>query len=181
MKSIYLSNDISVVVDNNVLIDLDEIGRLDLLFRLFNPVIIPNEVYKSEIYDALKEKLQEYPFILGNIETEIGYQAFSVLTNDPRFRQLSTYDRITIAIAKENCYYCNSNDLPIRKACDYLGVQYIGILGILGRACIKSTLTFDQVHELAQRLLSEATTCYIKPNIVKEFEEELITCIEERK
>jgi predicted nucleic acid-binding protein len=54
MRDIYHSNNISVVVDNNVLVDLFELGCLNLLFQVFDNVMIPQILYASEVQDNAK-------------------------------------------------------------------------------------------------------------------------------
>ncbi len=41
MRDIYSSSEISVVVDNNVLVDLFELDVKNLLFEVFHDVMIP--------------------------------------------------------------------------------------------------------------------------------------------
>jgi predicted nucleic acid-binding protein len=116
MKDIYHSDNISVVVDNNVLVDLFEIGCLNLLFEVFDDVIIPQIIYDDELPETIKIELEKYDFHLGLIETEAGLTTYALLVNEVEFKKLSRYDRFAISIAKENLYYCNSNDKPVRNA-----------------------------------------------------------------
>ena len=173
MKDIYLSDDISVVVDNNVLVDLFELGCLNLLFKSFNVVMIPQILYANEVQSNLKEELQNYSFTLANITSELGYTTYQTLVLEREYQRLSRYDKFAISIAKENLYYCNSNDLPVRKACDRLGVKYTGVLGVLGRAYIREFITKETLKAFLIKLLSNETSCFIKEEVIKSFEEEI--------
>ena len=173
MKDIYHSNDISVVVDNNILVDLYELEALDLLFKLFQVVVIPKIIYNKEVPTVIKEELENYSFELADITSELGLQTYQILVTDEGYKGLSRYDRFAISIAKEKYYYCNSNDKPVRKACDKLGVNYTGILGIIGRALIKGIITEDKFNEHLEQLLSEETSCFIDQQIIADFKDEI--------
>lgn len=54
MKDIYHSNNISVVVDNNILVDLLKLNQLDLLFQVFDQVYIPQIIYMREVPQPIK-------------------------------------------------------------------------------------------------------------------------------
>lgn len=74
MNAIYTSNDLSAVVDNNVLQDLHELGCLDLLFNVFEGVTIVRTIYENELLDEVKEALASYTFDIGDIKT--GFKAY---------------------------------------------------------------------------------------------------------
>ena len=61
MNDIYHSSDVSAVVDNNILIDLDQLGFLGLLFLVFSQVVIPKEIYGKEVSLDIKV-LQGYSY-----------------------------------------------------------------------------------------------------------------------
>jgi len=163
----------SAVVDNNILVDLYELRRLDILFASFDEVSIPRLIYDEELPELIKTEIAAYKFTLSDIDSEGGYSIYYDLTEDYRFRNLSTHDKLSISIAKQNDYYCNSNDGLVRKACDFFDVKYLGILGLLKRAYEKNVITLDEVNYLANSLSSDATSCYIKKSVVKEFLESM--------
>ena len=174
MKDIYHSDNISVVVDNNVLVDLSEIGCFNLLFEIFDDVIIPQIIYDDELPPDIKVEVKECKFRIGLIETEVGLETYSLLVNENEFKKLSRYDRFAISIAKENFYYCNSNDKPVRNACKKLNVKYTGVLGVLGRSYIKSIITFEQLESYIELLISNDTSCYIDLKVIELFKEEIM-------
>lgn len=169
MSDIYHSNNISVVVDNNILVDLFELGCIYLLFSLFESVTIPKVIYDDEITMEIREMLNDYHFYKGNLDTDLGLETYAILVNDIDFRRLSRYDRFAISIAKENDYYCNSNDKPVRKACERLNVKFTGILGILGRAYVKDVITKIELLAYLDDLISERTSCFIDIRLIEQF------------
>lgn len=60
MKDIYTSDEISAVIDNNVIVDLFELGRIDILFGVFIRVIIPKIIYENEIQEKAKQDIDIY-------------------------------------------------------------------------------------------------------------------------
>ncbi len=169
MSDIYHLSNISVVVDNNILVDLFELGCMNLLFSAFESVTIPKVIYDDEITLEIKDLLSNYDFQLGNLNTVIGLETYATLVNDIDYKRLSRYDRVAISIAKENSYYCNSNDKPVRKACERLGVKFTGILGVLGRAYVKNTITRLQLFAFLDELISDKTSCFIDIHLVEAF------------
>jgi predicted nucleic acid-binding protein len=160
-------------VDNNILTDLYEIGRLDLLFSVFDRVSIPHVILETEILQGIREALAGQSFQISRISTEQGYEAYSTLTNTRAFRNLSHQDRVAISIARQHDYYCNSNDQLVRKACEKLDVGYIGILGIFDRAYHLDLFDRQTLHNLCAQLLSDETSCYMSKQVVESFLESI--------
>jgi predicted nucleic acid-binding protein len=175
MKDIYHSDNISVVVDNNVLVDLSEIGCLSLIFEIFDDVIIPQIIYDDELPPEIKLEIKQYKFHVGLIETEVGLETYALLVNEIEFKKLSRYDRFAISIAKENLYYCNSNDKPVRNACKKLKVKYTGVLGVLGRSYTKEKMTKDELESYIDLLISDKTSSYIDLRVIEQFKVEIMS------
>lgn len=164
-----ISKELSVVVDNNILIDLFELERLDLLFDVFEIVVIPRIIYEEEIMNDVKSKLNNYTFTQSNIETEIGMTLYGELTQNTKYKNLSKHDKFAIALAKQYSYFCNSNDGLVRRACLEYDIDYLGILGVFKVGYLKELVNFEEVKELCALLVSEKTSCYISRKIVEEF------------
>lgn len=113
-----ISKALSVVVDNNILIDLFELNRLDILFETFETIVIPRIIYDDEIMDNIKSRLDDHHFVLADIETETGMTLYGQLSQNIKYKNLSRQDKFAISLSKEYEYYCNSNDGLVRKACD---------------------------------------------------------------
>lgn len=159
----------SAVVDNNILQDLFELGKLDILFAIFRTISIPKAIYDSEVPESIKTVLQKHGFVLSNLETEIGYNLYNNLSVEHEFRNLSHFDKLAISIAKESMYYCNSNDNLVKKACSKFEVNYIGILGVLKIACENELMSKEELTNLAYDLASERTSCYMSKKVVDAF------------
>ena len=101
MKDIYHSDNISVVVDNNVLVDLSEIGCFNLLFEIFDDVIIPQIIYDDELPPEIKLEIKQYKFHVGLIETEVGLETYALLVNEVEFKKLSRDDRLQYPLQKK--------------------------------------------------------------------------------
>lgn len=155
MKEFYHSSNVSIVVDNNVLVDLFELGCIRLIFDIFDEVIIPTAIYDNEVSVPLKNYLATFQYRKGIIEGDVGLNIYNVLLRDTKFRKLSQYDRFAIAIAAENTYFCNSNDKLIRTACETLGIKYSGVLGILRRAYVKEKITANELRNYFRLLASD--------------------------
>jgi len=173
MNDVYTSNKLSVVVDNNVLVDLFELNCLPLLFQVFDHITIPKIIYDDEITHEIKTILIDYPYILGIISTEQGLNTYGLLVNDPDFKRLSMHDRVAISIAKENLFLCNSNDRLVRKACEKHQVKITGVLGVLGRAYYKKHITCDELLAFIDELSSIRTSCYIDTKVIEQFKKEI--------
>lgn len=173
MKDICQGEKLSAVIDNNILVDLFELGEIPLLFQIFDKVIIPFNVLNHEVAADVKALLTKHPYIVGHIYTEEGLTTYQRLTTETEFRNLSDHDRLTIAIAKEVDYYCGSNDKPVRKACDKLNVKCTGILGVLGRAYFQNVITEAELDKHLLFLASAESTCFIKDEIIEEFINEI--------
>jgi predicted nucleic acid-binding protein len=175
MNDFYHSSNVSVVVDNNVIIDLFELKQIPLLFEICEFVIIPKIIYDNEIPPEVKIVWEGLPFQLENITTTIGLKTYGVLVNSPEYKRLSTYDKIAISIAKETHYDCNSNDKPVRNACEKLGVKYTGVLGVLGRAYRRNSISKTELSFLLSQLESDETSCYISLRVIEQFRQDIFS------
>lgn len=159
----------SAVVDNNILVDLYELKRLDILFHAFALVSIPMQIYQTELPDEVKKEVDRFDFQVSVIDSERGYDIYQKLTTNYDFRNLSAQDKSAISIAAQFQYYCNSNDALVKKACLLYDIKHIGILGLLERAYALAILDFCELSFLAYELASNRTSCYIKKDIVEDF------------
>lgn len=164
---------VTAVVDNNILVDLFELNRLDILFATFEVVSIPKLIYDEELPNAIKILLENYHYELSKVETEVGYETFRNLSSANEFRNLSMQDKIAISIAKETMYYCNSNDALVKKACKAHDILHIGILGVFELALKRKIITLEELSYLANELASERTSCFITKKVVDEFVKEI--------
>jgi predicted nucleic acid-binding protein len=169
MEDIYSCLELTVVVDNNILIDLFELDKIDLLFKVTTGVIIPDVIIKNEVRVEILVALSGHSFSVGKIETEKGLELYGKLVNNHDYRNLSTQDRFAIAIAEDNNCLCNSNDALVRKACQFYNVKCIGLLGILARALFQKAIDKVEFNSLLDLLKSNLTSCFITEKVIEEF------------
>ncbi|HKM29024.1 MAG TPA: hypothetical protein VJY37_05015 [Anaerovoracaceae bacterium] len=157
------------VVDNNVLVDLFEIGRLDLLFKVFKSVEIPQTVYEEEVTESVKSKIAQEQFLLSSVKTIEGYELLRTLLGHRSYKRLSTFDRIIIAIARQDKCLCSSNDGLLRKACVEYNIECTGTLGILGAAYENELITDSEFVKLVKLLYSDSTSCFLAQKTLNDF------------
>lgn len=54
LKSIYNA---SAIIDNNILIDLFELGSIELLFKVFDTIAIPKSIIQDELDERIRNNL----------------------------------------------------------------------------------------------------------------------------
>jgi len=159
----------SVVVDNNILVDLYELKRIDILFEVFEVVTIPRVIHEMEVLEEVIKVIDKFDYTVVDLEQGTGYLTYYELTNDTRFKRLSDPDKKAISIAKHHKYYCNSNDGLVRKACREYEVEYIGILGVIEKAYEINYITKNELTKLCDLLKSGETSCYISSKLIDDF------------
>ena len=169
MMDLTLLYDASVVVDNNVLQDFAELGRMDLLFRVFKTINIPKILFHDEVEEFVKVQLKDFDYKFLNIDQEISREVFFQLTNIKKYRRLSSYDKQVIARA--GLYDCDagSNDGLVRRACEEFRIKYTGSLGIIGCTFQKGFIDKSEFIQLIGKIRSDETSCYIKDSTIKAF------------
>lgn len=176
MKEHCTYDDAEAVLDANVLIDFYELGCLDLLFRVFRIIIIPRTLYEEELLDDLKVELrnQGEEYQLKDITTETGMDLYRQMTTKETYKNLTRHDKLVASIAGENDGICTTNEKLLRRACAAYEIRYTGTLGILKKSYKKGYLTQDKLIQLVELLVSDATSCYLKPELVEAFKDSII-------
>jgi predicted nucleic acid-binding protein len=108
-----------VVVDSTCLIGLEQIGRLDLLPNLFEPICAPPEVQRESGFSY--EWLRIEPPVNPNL-----ISALKVMVDDGEAE--------AIALAVERNWKIVLDDRRARDLAQRLGLKIIGTVGILVRA-----------------------------------------------
>ena len=108
-----------VVVDSTCLIGLEQIGRLDLLPNLFEPICAPPEVQRESgfSYEWLRIEAPANPNLVS---------ALKVMVDDGEAE--------AIALAVERNWKIVLDDRRARDLAQRLGLKIIGTVGILVRA-----------------------------------------------
>ena len=116
--------------DTNVWFDFNEIAQVELPFRLPYTYIMFEEAIEDEILTpkGLKEKLKE----CGLVGVDISAEEFYLAENyGEKYKRLSVYDRIALAIAKQRKIILVTGDGALRKAALNEEVSVIGTIGLL--------------------------------------------------
>lgn len=106
MSSMSTSKRISAVVDNNILMDLWELDRLDLLFNTFENILIPEIVYTCDLLDVIKTEIVKFDHFLVSIDSVAGYEMYIKLTENKKYRNLSKSDKIAVSCARQEAVFC---------------------------------------------------------------------------
>jgi predicted nucleic acid-binding protein len=155
----------NAIVDTNVIIDLSEIGNLELLNEVFSSVNIPEAIVRHEL-QAIDLSTLSYAAV--SISSTEGYEFFTTLGLD--YPMLSEYDRTLLTIARENGLLCVTNERPMRKVCAAYNVAYTGILGVLGCACRTNVIPIHHLADLLDKL--EESSCYLATDLLIGFRDE---------
>ena len=109
----------AVVVDSTCLIGLEQIGRLDLLPNLFEPICAPPEVQRESgfSYEWLRIETPANPNLIS---------ALKLMVDDGEAE--------AIALAVERNWKIVLDDRKARDLAQRLGLKIIGTVGILVRA-----------------------------------------------
>jgi uncharacterized protein len=137
-----------VVTDSTCLIGLERIGHLDVLPALFEPILVPPEVYK-EFGTSLSWLTVEAP------TNQALVAALKMLVDDGEAE--------AIALAREREWQIILDDRQARSVARRLGISIIGTIGILVRA--KRSGIIPSLKTLLSEL--EANGFYIS-NVLKE-------------
>lgn len=116
--------------DTNVWIDFELIGKLELPFKLPYIYLMNNDAVHDELLSPLN--LGKRLVMLGLVETELTEEEFFLADKYmERFRRLSTFDCVALAIAKYRNIVLLTGDMPLRKAAKEESVTVMGTIGIL--------------------------------------------------
>ncbi len=116
--------------DTNVWIDFSIIGRIEMPFYLPYTYIMNTDAIDDELLSptGLCDELMR----CGLVGVEITIEEFSLAEEfGLHYPQLSIYDRIALAIAKERKIILLTGDGALRKAAKSENVNVLGTIGIL--------------------------------------------------
>lgn len=118
--------------DTNIWIDFDKINRIELPFLLPYTYIMYEEAISSEILEPkdLQQRLQQHGLVSVDISDEEFFMADDF---GGKYKKLSVYDRIALAIAKVRKITLVTGDGALRKAGVVEGVAVVGTIGILDK------------------------------------------------
>ena len=135
--------------DTNVWIDFSTIGRIELPFRLPYTYIMNNDAIDDELLSP--SGLRDNLLRCGLVSVELTIEEFSLAESfGISYPQLSIYDRIALAIAKERKIVLLTGDGALRRAAKRENVVILGTIGILNQLIDGEYIT---EHEYKQCLL----------------------------
>ena len=138
--------------DTNVWIDFAIIDALELPFRLSYTYIMNKDAVEDELLSppGLGAQLISYGLVPVELMSE---EFFLAEEYGPRYKTLSVYDRIALAIAKNREITLLTGDGALRKAAGRENVPVVGTIGILDRLCDENRITLSE-YEMCLRTLS---------------------------
>ena len=137
--------------DTNVWIDFYKISRTQLPFRMNCTYIMFHEAMEKELLypGDLKSQLIECGLLGVEITTEEFFYADELAR---KYRRLSVYDRIALAIAKKRGITLLSGDNALRKAAVSEKVKVIGTIGLLDRLLNEDCIDTKEYRDCLMRL-----------------------------
>ena len=139
--------------DTNVWIDFYKISRTQLPFRMNCKYIMFHEAIEKELLypEDLKSQLIDGGLLGVEITTEELFYADEL---SGKYRRLSVYDRIALAIAKKRKIILLTGDNALRKAAASEKVKVIGTIGLLDRLLIENCIDKKEYRDCLMRLKS---------------------------
>ena len=137
--------------DTNVWIDFYKISKIRLPFRMSCKYIMFHEAIEKELLypEDLKSQLVEDGLIGVEITTEELFYADEL---SAKYRRLSVYDRIALAIAKKRNIILLTGDNALRKAAISEKVKVIGTIGLLDRMLNEGCIEGNEYRDCLERL-----------------------------
>lgn len=118
--------------DTNIWIDFSTISSIDIPFRLPCTYIMFYEALENEVLSPadLVSDLTKLGLVGVKIDTEEFYCTFELAK---KYKRLSIYDRVALAIAKKRNILLLTGENALRKAAIQEGVSVMGTIGLLDR------------------------------------------------
>jgi predicted nucleic acid-binding protein len=139
--------------DTNVWVDFTIIDSLELPFKLPYNFIMSEEAIKNELLSP--PELVNQLISLGLVAVEISIDEFLLADEyGDRYKKLSAYDRIALAIAKFNNISLLTGDAALRKAAKQESVDVIGTLWIIDQLLNQSLITVEEYEMCLKKLLA---------------------------
>lgn len=140
--------------DTNVWLDFSVIDRLELPFKLPYTYIMNNDAVENELLSPpdLNKRLLELGLESVELSEEEFYLAYEL---NQKYKKPSTYDCVSLAIAKIRGIVLLTGDGPLRKAAVAEGVTVMGTIGVLDQLMENSLIETEEYLYCIERLLEE--------------------------
>ncbi|MBO4910229.1 MAG: PIN domain-containing protein [Lachnospiraceae bacterium] len=118
--------------DTNIWIDFSTISSIEIPFRLPCTYIMFHEALENEVLSpvGLVSDLTKLGLVGVEIDTEEFFYTYELAE---KYKRLSVYDRVALAIAKKRNIMLLTGDNALRKAAMQEGVSVMGTIGLLDR------------------------------------------------
>lgn len=126
-----------MISDANILIDMDEGELLDLMFSLPYRFKVPDIILNKELQE-MAGRLISLNIEIGDV---IGEWMKYVMGLREKYKNISTYDCIGIALAKQEQAPLLTGDLALRKAAQQEAVIVKGTLWLVEQLIIHNKIT----------------------------------------
>lgn len=150
--------------DTNVLLDFFNINKLDLPFRLPYIYLMNNDAIETEFLTPID--LKSNLLNLGLQIIEINITEFLLAESYTlKYKQLSIYDCIALAIAKNRNILLLTGDKRLCNAAKKEFVEVFGTLGILDQLYNGSYISKDEYDECLNEIKKLNGSCIRLPRI----------------
>lgn len=138
--------------DTNVWIDFNEIGAIDLPFRLPCTYLMWSDAVNDEVTspDGLRDRLLNAGLTSVDITAE---EFFLADAYGDQYVGLSVYDTVALAIAKERGIVLMTGDKRLRRAAYEEGVVVTGTIGVLDRLLAEGFADKDEYQACIASLI----------------------------
>lgn len=152
------------VIDNNIICDFSELGRLDILNSVFSKILIPESIIQKEVIQ-FRDSLNSLEYSKVSIESFEAYEFMAKIL--VQHGGLTDCDAEVVTIAYEKYVLCTSNEKRIMTTCKENNIKYTGTLGILCCAYEYSVISYEVLMDLVNKLDNECS-CFISQKVLNE-------------
>jgi predicted nucleic acid-binding protein len=157
-----------VVSDSTPLIHLAKSGRLDILFSLYNKILITEEVYREVVEEGLILEKEDAVIINEHIGKKIqiknpGSSSIQIM----RKYYIHQGEAESILLALETNALLLMNERDGRIAAKSEGINVKGTIGVLFEALKKGVIDKQEALSVLSRFRGDPHSFWIEPDIIK--------------
>lgn len=143
-----------IILDNTVLTSFAHIDRLDIIYKLFGDVCIPESVYYEGVLKAKNSKrVERIKRIIEEDRIKIIKPEKEDIKVAEKFQiTLGLGERYAIAMGMSKKCLIATDDLKPRRMAKELGLDVIGTLGILRLAYKRDLIDKSELRKLVEML-----------------------------
>lgn len=157
-----------VVSDSTPLIHLAKAGRLDILFSLYNKILITEEVYSEVVEEGLILEKEDAVIIKEHIGKRIqiknpGSSSMHII----RKYSIHKGEAESIVLALETNALLLMNERDGRNAAKSEGIKVKGTIGVLFEALKEKVIGKEEALSVLSRFREDPHNFWIEPDIIK--------------